>query len=795
MTSRLRYKTQQQADREVRRAQSGFLTGQNLDLPRSEINETQVCLLDNALPYRTHLEGRAGTEHIADLPGGGQVHNLYFHQVDSLYILHRADRAYISSDLVTWNESSNVTDLVDARSTMRAYGKNLVIFQEDKITLLELVNSDGDLVLRRLNASNPIGSLNVVNTDNPSSSGPYTYNFVYTYYREVDGVLVAESGVSLENLGSQSPAVTTVNCDSPIEENTVVVQGFSAPTDADSEQNTVGAGVGSMVVGTDFVVSISDGSPTYTTQWTGIKIYRTANYGEGGIGAPYVFNLVGTYTFDQAESWQVGIGSMSISGTFIVGATNNNISTSDSLWVNNEILSGYGYTPIPNGSVGEVTTGYIFAASEGDSIYYYSEVAAAPELAGYFFAGSQFQQVDDGVTALFRSPDALTILCNTSTYRVSTLNSEISSNDVSGWSTLYPATLVDEHVGVKNTGTVSFMDQSRFIAVCSDYTVRVWDGANWGYDRAKQTVASEIKKATNDAVGVYHPDGFYLLWYSDDISATGLTQTLRLGLEEDVGIGWSSYSGSAWTMPPKFAGATRGIDADTNLMMLVAIDEATSSINQIETFNGPTGSRFVRRTVDSYGSLNVDFGWTADFAEMIGSSESLWVLHSNTNFYVRPFERSGSYQSDLELTVRGYADDNAVEVASFFTEDLDSDISFDKNILGKRIRLRLESNKSEFKLVGLETVFRVQDRPTRSKDNKVADYQLELASDLAFWATRTNPLDNIMKLPSDADRTGIPTANVDYVPDQLNSSEYAIELNGSTPGIGDLIIETDFTVR
>ena len=49
MSSRLRYKSQQQADREIRREQGGFLGGVNLDLPRSEINDTQICNSDNHL--------------------------------------------------------------------------------------------------------------------------------------------------------------------------------------------------------------------------------------------------------------------------------------------------------------------------------------------------------------------------------------------------------------------------------------------------------------------------------------------------------------------------------------------------------------------------------------------------------------------------------------------------------------------------------------------------------------------------------------------------------------------------
>ena len=77
------------------------------------------------------------------------------------------------------------------------------------ITYLELSNSS-ELILRRLNASNPVGALNVINETNVASSGPYAYRFVYTYYRDVDGVTTAESGPALMEADGQEVTVTTL---------------------------------------------------------------------------------------------------------------------------------------------------------------------------------------------------------------------------------------------------------------------------------------------------------------------------------------------------------------------------------------------------------------------------------------------------------------------------------------------------------------------------------------------------------------------------------------------------------
>ena len=778
MSSRLRYKSQQQADREIRKAQSGFLGGVNLDLPRSEINDTQLCNSNNIVSYRTHTETRAGTERLGDMPGGGTVHNLYFHQTLGQYILHRADRVYVSSDLLLWVESVNITDLADAASTMRAYKEDLIIFQDDKITYLELSNSS-ELILRRLNASNPVGALNVINETNVASSGPYAYRFVYTYYRDVDGITTAESGPALMEADGQEVTVTTLFTDTPIEENDITIGGFIAPTEGDSTQNLIGAGLGSMEIGdtdplTGFLVSATN---THTTQWTGIKIYRTADYGVDEANA-FLFNLVGTYTFAEANEWAVGIGSMAIGSTFTIGTASNNIAVSDSNWAGLESLTSYGYTPIPNGLCGEVAPGYITVAPDNSSTYYYSETGGKVIRAGYYFAGGQFQELDGSIKGIFRSPDSLVVLCKNSTYRVSTLNTNFSSNDVAAWSSLYPPTLMDENIGVTDIGSVSFMDRSRFIALCSDYTVRVFDGINWGYDRAKQLVSSEIRKAAIGSTAIYHPDGYYILWYKDDAALTAPNKTLRLGLVENVGVGWSPYSGDDWIAPPSRMGIVRGIDPTTSLMMIVGANTNTNTITQIETFDGPATSRFVRRTTDDFGGNNSDYGWSEDFGELIGSSESFWVLHENTNFFMRPFERDTAYPSDLVITIKGYVDDEVVETATFFTEDFDGDVSFDKNLIGKRIRLQISGNKSNIKMVGTETVYRVQDRPSRSSSNKVADYQLELASNMVVWATRTSPLENIMVLPASAYRDAVQVGTVSLIQDQLGSGNYAMYFNG-----------------
>ena len=87
--------------------------------------------------------------------------------------------------------------------------------------------------------------------------------------------------------------------------------------------------------------------------------------------------------------------------------------------------------------------------------------------------------------------------------------------------------------------------------------------------------------------------------------------------------------------------------------------------------------------------------------------------------------------------------------------------------MAKELDYRLVVISSNIKMVGTETVYRVQDRPSRSNSNKVADYQLELATGLLVWATRLSPLENVMKLPTATDRNAAVVGQVGLVQDQL----------------------------
>ena len=61
-------------------------------------------------------------------------------------------------------------------------------------------------------------------------------------------------------------------------------------------------------------------------------------------------------------------------------------------------------------------------------------------------------------------------------------------------------------------------------------------------------------------------------------------------------------------------------------MMIVGANTSNNTITQIETFDGPESSRFVRRTTDDFGGNNSDYSWSVDLGELTGSTESLWVL-------------------------------------------------------------------------------------------------------------------------------------------------------------------------
>lgn len=718
-----RKRTRAQNDREVVAKQSGFLGGMNLDNPSSEIDETEVVLLDNLIPFRSYLKSRSGVSIYGSLPTQNTLHQIFEHEGNFKYVAHCGDELYYSEDAMqTWVLVGGESP-IDADSDMKALGEDVIVFQEDKMLRIEMENSGG-VIARPLNDENPTirpvfdGTVDAVDAS-------HLYRFTYTYARIVDDVLVAESG-SLVAEEITDPDYVEVYTENPISQ-------YEYPT----------------IVDLDLPVG---------TYWTHIRLYRTLDIypSDTNVNSTEIYYLVDTIAWGEVEGIDEGVGFDYIIDETIpeddpsqpsplleVGVGDGYATPDDTLLAGGEILLTRFFAPIPNGIVNEITPGFMFVAERDGKIISYSSLGDVPRRVGYYNAAFQFASLDDSARIILGNPDSVIVCCNKSTYR-GTIFTERNVGNVNVGEViaqLEPFTVIDSDLGVYDYGSVAKMDTGRFIAHCSDSSIRVWEGRQWGVDLSRFKVQKEIKKIFEGSVGVYNSDGYYLLWYSDDKSSPVRDKCLRYGLAEDVGKGWSYFSGEGFPFPTANIGAISVIDPEEKKQLILCYDSAAGTMVQVETFDGPIGSLYSRSDVDLEGEAGeVVIQSKVIFRELTGNQESYFCIHQQSNIYVRPISRESQLSPDFGIDVKIGTDGNQ-NIDSAISVSATGDAFFFKEsakITGHRLQISVEStaNTEGFIIRGYDTRYRVQDRRDLNFTSSENIWQKELAQVSGVWLTR-----------------------------------------------------------
>lgn len=163
----------------------------------------------------------------------------------------------------------------------------------------------------------------------------------------------------------------------------------------------------------------------------------------------------------------------------------------------------------------------------------------------------------------------------------------------------------DKTVGVIDWATVTEVENSTIMAVCSDQTVRIWNGSTWGDDISYNWVNTEIRKMVKESVAVYYKKAFYL-WYRTDSRVTYNNKCLKLSLKETAGEGWvfySDFNNSQWVYPALKTGVS--VIQDINdIQKLVVLDHVDLYPYWLETFDSANDS-------ESYADKKIDGGFCA----------------------------------------------------------------------------------------------------------------------------------------------------------------------------------------
>ena len=544
---------------------------------------------------------------------------------------------------------------IDSASTITENRENFIISTTSGIYHVLMTDDSTDLLAYQANTpppNTPIGS-------QVSETSPHVYRMIYTYVRmtgtTTDGritpgaVIEQETGaVNIINQDEKDysifPTTNPISADNPL--TVQLSQFFTVDTSTDTLTLTDSYATGDQVVFTttgtlpsplaiDTVyyainttnvktemllattranaiagtqIDITDaGTGTfevrsnYTSNWadhhTHIGVYMTNDLGSGIVDPE-------TNTGFDSEQY-VWVKDVSVAAN-VFGFNPNTfeIDIESAVWVARAASGGYNlklrqWAALPSGDLGEVAGGWFFSATSADTFVYYSQIND-PGLRGisigYYNEAFQSTKLQDGVRVFIDTGDYL-ITCTSNKTYMYRLN---SFNNVGSLESVFQLTTparIDDTIGVIDVGSVAQISEGRFIAVCSDASVRIFDTVRWGADLSLDKVkTSQIKKMQVGSVSVYW-QGAYYLWYRTDSTDTHNENTLRFAVEDAAGEGWTTYSGDNWIKAPLTAGTINFVDSN-DIQRAVVVDFTSQRPYWIETFDAYTGSGLTQTFID-----------------------------------------------------------------------------------------------------------------------------------------------------------------------------------------------------
>lgn len=490
---------------------------------------------------------------------------------------------------------------------------------------------------------------------------------------------------------------------------------------------------------TGVTISLLNGFPTYgsendavgayaSSHYTHVSLYRTADIGVNGIDP-----ISGVGNNREIFVW---VKDVSINGlnASVTADTYQVIDTISDDVLKARYLQGFGlktrfFKPIPSGEAGEIQGSFLLSGQRDAVRIDYCQLSNKENI-GFNQPLFQFFKLDDGLKLISKSPDLLTLVCANKTYIVNP-SSYTNAGVIESIFVLNYIHVASETIGVVDYSSMTELEGGTFVAICSDHSVRFWNGSVWGPDISSQKVNKIIRTMVAGTVVGYFAGSFHI-WYRDDSSQTYNNKCIRYGMGRDNGFGWSQVSGSAWSYPYLICGALLIQDANA-ISRLLVLDSISNLFYWIETFTSFTGSnlsKIFKDKVATNGTGGTDIVSRIRFRELIGTTETDKCYHEQTNGHVRPYDENVGYLGTFKVNMKGYADGNPTPLETVSNVPKDGDYQFWTMIEGNRIQVELTFDASGYLLTTLETTYQAMKKISIGEGPAQTDeaaYQLALA--------------------------------------------------------------------
>lgn len=643
-----------------------------------------------------------------------------------------------------WDElkdiSSQTSFGIDLSSSITENRENFIISTASGI--FTVLISDTSTVFTVYQANTPPPDMAIggqVNTDET-----HKYRIVYTYVRmtgiTTDGritpgaVMEQETGsVNIINADDKDyslfPTADPISAENPL--TVVLAQGFTVNTGTDELALTESYRTGDTIVFTTtgtLPSPLLEDTVYYAINSADVKTVMQVATTKANAFAGTQIDITDTGTGSQTvrSNWfsntkirqhtHIGVYMTNDLGSQIIDPkTNTGFNTEEYVWIKDVTISKIGdsFTPstftididqdvwtaraetggfgletrqwaaLPSGNLGEVAMGWFFTANTGETFTHYSQIndsGLKGVSIGYYNEAKQRHKLQDGITAFVDIGDYLVVSTSNKTYSYRLNSFHNVGTTLAAVFQLTTPSRLDDTIGIIDPGTIAQISEGRFMAVCSDASVRIFETTRWGADLSLDKVKkSEIRKMQVGSVAAYW-QGAYFLWYRKDSTDTHNENTLRLAVENGAGEGWTTYSGDNWIKPPLNTGAINFVD-DNDIQRIVVIDFESLRPYWIETFNGFTGSGLTQTFIDKsddpgicilgktylYDALDDSSFDTSKFSADTTGNGSL-IEDQSLGFYSSEF---GSADLARAITVDSIGGGDDFEISVNLTDDFE----------------------------------------------------------------------------------------------------------------------------
>ncbi len=442
-------------------------------------------------------------------------------------------------------EFSVVEESVDADSTISAYGETgFIVFSRGTDPHNIYVDQD----LRAYWFLSTVHGYGEQPVGGSASGDPYKYRYLYTYSR-----IINPETMEPDYSGDRISALLKLEGPSNVrgDESTDYGQQETSlpigPPDTVSIPLTYGANV-----------PIGLAAAAYITH---ISIYRTMDVGVNGIGINGAANNSELYIWVAdvpiySTEYTDGTDDATLRNRLVGASTEQ-----DSLALRSRL-----FREMARG-IGAIGPDFMVTAEPQAQQASYCDIAANPRLIGFNFPGTQRFILQDPISEIYRTKDLFVFLCPSSTY--TSLSNVQQETGIAG---LIPIVTIQNFepasrtVGIKYGQGIFPVDESSFITLCSDGTVRIFSAGSWS-DPLESVKLHGITSQIRVGAVFSLFRGVMLMWgrQTDGDGAADTCLRYVFGPANPNGSQWTEVSRPYWAYPGSWCGAMLVEDENAEL--------------------------------------------------------------------------------------------------------------------------------------------------------------------------------------------------------------------------------------